>query len=105
MDHEKLAIFSQYMEPIFNNLTPKFYSEEDYLYINKVFAQYANDAMFCTLFNNQFQHLHSLFIFDYHLFLVPHYIKDGLLKKNEFRPRICTIMRRTFPSPKQFRIL
>ncbi|CAD8117085.1 unnamed protein product [Paramecium sonneborni] len=107
LDDAVLSCFSQLITPVFNNLSPqlRLHSEDDYMEINKIFAKYVQEALHCTLFQNQFSHLHSIFIFDYHLFLVPFYIKEGLIKKNESRPRICTIMRRSFPNPKQFRIL
>ncbi|CAD8196909.1 unnamed protein product [Paramecium pentaurelia] len=107
LDEDLLGCFSQLISPIFNNLTPqlRLHSEDDYMEINKIFAKYVQEALNCTLFQNQFCHLHSIFIFDYHLFLIPIYIKEGLIKKNENRPRICIIMRRSFPNPKQFRIL
>ncbi|CAD8084323.1 unnamed protein product [Paramecium sonneborni] len=107
LDDALLSCFSQLITPVFNNLTPqlKLHSEDDYMQINKIFAKYVQEAVQCTLFQNQFCHLHSIFIFDYHLFLVPIYIKEELIKKNENRPRICTIMRRSFPNPKQIRIL
>ncbi|CAK56564.1 unnamed protein product (macronuclear) [Paramecium tetraurelia] len=105
LDESKLSCFSQFIEPVFSNLTPhlKFESEDDYMTINQIFARFVQDAMFCTLFNNQFTHLHSIFIFDYQLFMIPIFLKEGLIKKNEYRPRICTVMRRSFPNPKQFR--
>ncbi|CAD8106531.1 unnamed protein product [Paramecium sonneborni] len=107
LDESLLPCFTQFVEPVFNNLIPmlNFNLEDDYLKINQIFAKFVQDAMLCTLFNNQFTHLHSIFIFDYHLFLIPIFIKEGLIKKNEYRPRICTIMRRSFPNPKQLRIL
>ncbi|CAD8191924.1 unnamed protein product [Paramecium octaurelia] len=107
LDEDILGCFPQLISPVFNNLTPhlRLHSEDDYMEINKIFAKYVQEALQCSLFPNQFSHLHSIFIFDYHLFLIPIYIKEGLIRKNENRPRICTIMRRSFPNPKQFRIL
>ncbi|CAK68047.1 unnamed protein product (macronuclear) [Paramecium tetraurelia] len=107
IDEDLLECFPQLISPIFNNLTPqlRLHSEDDYMEINKIFAKYVQEALNCTLFQNQFCHLHSIFIFDYHLYLIPIYIKEGLIRKNESRPRICIIMRRSFPNPKQFRIL
>ncbi|CAD8190507.1 unnamed protein product [Paramecium pentaurelia] len=106
LDESKLSCFTQFIQPVFSNLIPnqRFHSEDDYMTINQIFARFVQDAMFCKLFNNQFTHLHSIFIFDYQLFMIPIFIKDGLIKKNEYRPRICTIMRRSFPNPKHFRI-